>query len=338
MDKEVAKLVITTGSFTTTVQRYGYRTTNWNFVYVTNLDLRQILGETIYDNHDKFMVNIMPYGNLASTELTTATLTGMNLINSTAQGKQAGGAVPILGMLNSYSILTGEIYSRRNYIMIKPTDTNLNLTFQVTANDGALATLSFWTFLFTFTPIKDIIYKNPYNYLHTLEQANFALSTQILTAGSTTQYGTMNANKNLFTFANINMRQIIGSLWNKYDKFNLIVNTLSVMPLSSTTTNQRRILYQMSGLQFINSLALTNPAQMPLTTTSFTPIFQTNGQNVVNGDIVDNPCNITTFRKPESENVSLTFQIYSAATSAINSSAFADSFFTFSVVGVKNNV
>lgn len=338
MDKEVAKLTITTGSFTTTVQKYGYRSSGWDLVYVTNLDLRQVLGETLYDNYDKYLVNIMPYGNATSYEITTMYLSGMNLINSTAQGKPVGGAVPILGSMNNWNSLQNRANnstSLRNFIMIKPVNTSLNLTFQTVPNDGALAVIGVWTFMFTFTPIKDIIYKNPYNYLHGLEQANFALSTQLLTAGATTRYGTMNANKSLFTFYNLNMRQIIGSLWDKYEKFNLIVNNMSMMPLGATSGNQRRVYYLITGLQFINTTSLTNPANNPFYDATFTPIWVTALQNQVNGDMVDSPCNITTFRKPESENVSLSFSVFSGSSAGFPSSGFGDSFITFSVVGVK---
>lgn len=341
MDSEVAKLVITTSNFTTTQQRYGYRTTNWDYVYVTNLDLRQILGETIYNNYDKFQVNIMPFGNQQAGELTTVYLEGMNLINSTYQGQPVGGSIPILGLANSYSInmnTFNDLPSRRNFTMIKPIDTNLNLTFRVAYNDGTPAAVSVWTYMFTFTPIKDIIYKNPYNNLHTLEQANFMLSTQLLTAGSTTEFGTMNANQNNFTFFNINMRQILGTLWDKYEKFNLITNCQVGVPTGSTSGNQRRTFYQMSGLQFINSMALTNPAQNPSQSVAYTPIFVCSGQNIMNADVNDSPCNIVTFRKPESENVSLNFQIGNCSTGGLVTTSYGRTIITFSVVGVKNNI
>jgi hypothetical protein len=338
MNREVAKLVITTSNFTTTIQKYGYRTTNWDVVYVTNLNLSQILGETIYSNYDKFQVNIMPFGNQQVGELTTVYLEGMNLINSTYQGQPVGNSVPILGLANSYSInmnSVNDLPSIRNFTMIKPIDTNLNLTFRVAYNDGTPAALSAWTYMLTFTPIKDVIYKNPYNSLHTLEQANFMLSTQLLTAGSTTQFGTMNAGQNNFTFFNINMRQILGSLWDKYEKFNLITNCQVGIPTASTSGNARRTFYQISGLQFINSTTLSNPTQNPSLSVAYTPIFVNSGQNVMNGDVSDSPCNIVTFRKPESENVNLNFQIGNCSTGGLVTTTFGRTIITFSIVGVN---
>jgi hypothetical protein len=94
--------------------------------------------------------------------------------------------------------------------MIKPDTNNVQLTLEWVDETGATATMVPRVYFLAFVPIDDTkIYQNPYVMLYQNEQVNFTLSTKILSAGATNEYGTLNANRTVATFTNINMRQII---------------------------------------------------------------------------------------------------------------------------------
>jgi hypothetical protein len=337
MNKEVAKLFLNGSSLTTTQTALGIRTADFRS-FTFYVDLRQVLGETLFTKYDKFKVFIWEQSNAAATNLCTAYVGGLNIVNNAYNGIQTGSLNAFSSQIaGSNSLGTDSIEkpgNLREHVMIKPNDSNIQLNFQYINDDGSTSNLSQPVFFLTFIPFEDRIYPNPYNYLYQNEQANFTLTTQILTAGGTNQFGTSNAVKSLFTFTNLNMRHIIGTMWDKYDKFNLIFRNVGMGQSATVLSgNQRRQFFVMSGLQFINATIQTSQILMGQVAT---PFMVLNSANTADANYFDIPTGIVSFRKPESENVSLTFQLWTVSSGVpLTGGSASDWSLTFAVVGVK---
>jgi hypothetical protein len=339
MDTEVAKLWLNPSVLTTTTTNVGVRDATFrNCTYF--VDLRETLGETLYTKYDTFKVLITyPLAGIGS-ELNTIFVEGLNLVNASYQGKTASTNIAISNQ-SSVSAATpaniGKQTQTREFIMIKPDSNKIALTFNLVADNGATSTITGPSFFLTFAPIKkDVIYKNPWNLLYQNEQANFTLSTRILSAGATNDFGTMNATMTTFTFTNVNMRRIIGTLWDKYDKFNLICASYGTGSVATSLSGNQRIQwFQISGLQFINTLSVLN-TNMLSQGYATTPIFQPANASTADAESFANPIGATTFRKPESETVDLTFQLWSQNNSGTVLNSQMNHFtLSFIVVGVK---
>ena len=83
------------------------------------------------------------------------------------------------------------------------------------------------------------------------------LKTNVLPMdGTTNAYGTSNAMNTSFTWTNINLRTLLGDMFDKYDRFLLLLQNISNASPSATpgaAVDDRAILINMSGLSFINS-------------------------------------------------------------------------------------
>lgn len=341
MQSEVAKLWLNTGSLTTSQGTTGI--TSANFMTVTfNLDLRIVLGEAMFQKYTAFKMYYADTFIQIGSTLGMATLfqNGLNLINASYQGQSAGFQTAIMEQniaLNpTVRDYLGGPSNLREFIMIKPDDRNIQLTLQWIDEAGGTANIVRRPHFLAFVPYVDNkIYKNP-NQLYQNEQVNFTLSTLILTTGSTTSFGTCNANRTIFTFTNINMRNILGTLFDKYEKFNLIVNNvgLSAAALPSVAAN-RKMWWEIEGLQFINSLKVTTGYTQG---NAFTSVF--NYQTSSRGDCQfnDAPMSVTTFRKPESENVNLSFYVWTSSNGGelLTTGPIGQQTFTFIVVGVPS--
>jgi len=338
MDQEVAKLWLNTGSLTTTQSQTGI--TSANFMSQTfNFDLRLVLGETLWTKYKFFKMYINDTFQTATLSMATLYQDGLPLVNASYQGLKAGylTAIDEYNLAQNVNIQAnqGRPSNTRTFMMIKPDTNNVQLTLQYISENGATATVTRRTWFLCFVPYIENIYKNPYNMLYTFEQVNFTLSTVILTAGSSNQYGTCNTNRTIYTFSNVNMRQILGTLYEKYEKFNLIVNTMgySAAAQPSTATN-RRMWVEIDGLQFVNTLRVTTGYKQG---SAFSPCWFINAANQSDAQTNDPPMSITTFRKPESENVDLTFTVWASTNGGelMTVGPLGQQVFTFSVVGVK---
>jgi hypothetical protein len=219
--------------------------------------------------------------------------------------------------------------------MIKPDANNVQLTLEWIDEAGTTtATTLQRVYFLAFVPIDDTkMYRSPYTMLYQNEQVNFTLSTKILTAGGTNEYGTLNANRTVATFTNINMRHILGTLWDKYTKFNLVFNSIGMAANATPTGITRRMWWAVEGLQFINTLRVTTGYTQGQ---AFSPQFFYQTANQADAEYCEAPMSITTFRKPESENVDLTFTTW-ATNNGGNLASFSIGLttFTISVIGVK---
>jgi hypothetical protein len=344
MDQEVAKLWLNGRDLSTTQSQIGIiNSTETEYTFF--VDLRLVLGETMFQKYEAYKV-YFGFLNLAIGGLPPNILTmfvnGLNLIPASYQGNPAGfnTAVDITSQTVQFidSInLEGKNANIQEFVMIKPNDSKVELNISFIRDDALLPNLNPHTFFLTFVPFqKDKIYKNPFNQLYQNELANFTLTTQILSAGATNEYGTMNSTFTNFTFTNVNMRRIIGTMWDKYDKFNLVCSSVGIGSTTTTmSSNVRFMFFQIQGLQFINCLSTTS-SQTFSQSVAYTPIFRYVFVNKSDSDTFSVPEGLISFRKPESENVDLAFQLYTANLGGSPLNVQMNQFsLTFTVVGIK---
>jgi len=346
MNQEVAKLWLYPTPLTTSLSPVGFRnSTNTEYTFI--VDLRLVLGESMFQKYEAFKVYfgfVIP-GIGSSANILTVSVNGLNLIPASYQGKPAGfnTAVDIysqtVSMNDSFSV-GGKNANIQEFVMIKPNDAKIALNISFVRDDAAVPTLSQGAFFLTFAPFqKDKIYKNPFNYLYQNELANFTLTTQILSAGATNAFGTMNSTFTQFTFTNVNMRRIIGTMWDKYNKFNLVCANIGVGNTATTlSANQRFMFFQIQGLQFINCLSTYSVpgAQGYTPSVAYTPIFKYATASSADSDSFAVPDSLMSFRKPESENVDLAFQLFTVNLGGTILNLQMNQFsLTFTVVGIK---
>ena len=87
------------------------------------------------------------------------------------------------------------------------------------------------------------------------EIACLVLKTNVLpTNGTTNSYGTGNTTLSSFTWTNINLRTLLGDMFDKYDRFLLLLQNISQsLAAAISSGDDRCILINMSGLSFVNS-------------------------------------------------------------------------------------
>jgi hypothetical protein len=343
MDQEVAKLWLYGANLSTTQSQIGIRNST-NTEYTFFVDLRLVLGETMFQKYEAFKV-YFGFINLSAgstANILTMFVNGLNLIPASYQGNPAGfnTAVDIqsqtVQMIDPFSV-GAKNTNTQEFVMIKPNEAKVPLTISFARDDASVPTLTQAVFFLTFVPFqKDKIYKNPFNYLYQNELANFTLTTQILSAGATNEYGTMNSTFTNFTFTNVNMRRIIGTLWDKYDKFNLVCANVGIGNTGTTLSQaQRFMFFQIQGLQFINCLSTTTSSSFSQSV-AYMPIFRYQTASSAESDSFAVPDSLISFRKPESENVDLAFQLFTVNNGGIALNLQMNQFsLTFTVVGIK---
>ena len=86
-----------------------------------------------------------------------------------------------------------------------------------------------------------------------LENAALVLRTSDLTANSTTNVGTCDQYRTNFTWNNINLRTLLGGMYDKYERFNICLNTVSTSNIAVTpgvTDDDRIVQIYLGGLRF----------------------------------------------------------------------------------------
>jgi hypothetical protein len=343
MNQEVAKLWLYGANLGTTISQIGIRNST-NTEYTFFVDLRLVLGESMFQKYEAFKVYFGFFNPAAGSvaNFNTMFVNGINLIQASYQGKQAGFNTAVDFFSQTQSLTDSINFGGKNaniqeFVMIKPDNAKVELTISFLRDDAGIPTLSQAVFFLTFAPFqKDKIYKNPFNYLYQNELANFTLTTQILSAGATNAFGTMNSTFTTFTFTNVNMRRIIGTMWDKYDKFNLVCLNVGVGSTATTiSSNQRFMFFQIQGLQFINCLSTTTTSSFSQSV-AYTPIFRYISASTSDSDTFAVPESLISFRKPESENVDLAFQLFSINNGGTALNLQMNQFsLTFAVVGIK---
>jgi hypothetical protein len=169
--------------------------------------------------------------------------------------------------------------------------------------------------------------------------SKLVLFSSVLTAGSTTSFGTMNTLGTEMSFSSISMKNVLGELYDQYDTFNIILNSVTV-PQSPATygavgLNFNNIMLYMGGLAFKTSNTYSN-----ITKTSQTQAMVGNFQIptwVVNGPgtvlyFNDTFCN--TFGKFEDYiNITLSLRTPTGALQ-VPAGLYPQMVYNFTIVGV----
>ena len=87
------------------------------------------------------------------------------------------------------------------------------------------------------------------------ELACLVLKTNVLTTnGTTNAFGSGNSTLTSFTWTNINLRILLGDMFDKYDRYLLLLQNISQSNAGAiATSDDKAILINMNGLSFVNS-------------------------------------------------------------------------------------
>jgi hypothetical protein len=88
-----------------------------------------------------------------------------------------------------------------------------------------------------------------------LQMASLVLrSSDLGTAGTSSQYGSSDVKRLTQTWNNINLRTLLGDMYDKYDLFNICLNTITTAQAAAigSSTDDRNVIVKLSGLPFIN--------------------------------------------------------------------------------------
>lgn len=182
-----------------------------------------------------------------------------------------------------------------------------------------------------------------------IENANLVLrSADLPIYPGTKSIGKVNdANYTSSTWYNINLRSILGTMYDKYDKFNISLNSVSSGNGDdglTTNPDDRNAIIYMSGLNFINnsySVATGhNTGSCALGTIQFVP---SGGPGVVGTSVTGttttqyfNGDNYNTFGKT-CDNVNITIYFESVSTTDfINPWKFPECVYFFKIYGISN--
>jgi hypothetical protein len=91
--------------------------------------------------------------------------------------------------------------------------------------------------------------------IYEVEKASLYINPWGLTT-TETNLGVRDTNYTTFTLKNIDLRQVCRSMWDKYDRFNIFLTTVTWHVGVGNATNSAFII-QMEGFDFINQLSLT---------------------------------------------------------------------------------
>ena len=166
--------------------------------------------------------------------------------------------------------------------------------------------------------------------------SKLVLFSSVLTPGSTTTFGTMNALGTEMTFSSISMKNVLGELYDQYDTFNLILNSVTI-PASALTYgvgNNTNIMLFMGGLAFKTSNTysnITKTSQIQSLVGNFQlPLWAPNSSAI----LYFNDTFVNTFGKYE-DYIDITFSLKTpSGTSQVPTNLYPQMVYNFTIVGV----
>jgi hypothetical protein len=170
-----------------------------------------------------------------------------------------------------------------------------------------------------------------------LRNASLVLKGSDLTAGSYTQYGYMDANRTTMTWNNINLRTLLGDMYDQYDYFNLCLNTIATAQAGAIDTvdkNNLNLYLKISGLPWSNQTYNVKNGSNNSSTVMGTFYFTSN--SAISQYYYSN--NIATFGKNQDIcNITIEFiRISDDAKPNPATSAFPICIFIFDIIGIPN--
>ena len=167
------------------------------------------------------------------------------------------------------------------------------------------------------------------------QSAVLTLENYYLTANVVNNLGTINGSKSNMSWSNINLRTLLGDMWDKYEYFNLSLTEISTAPSPSSNAPSGSTITQniyITGLPFINA---TYDTQLKLNTNKC--LLTTFNFGTANNPATKlyNGTNNIIFRK-EQEQCDITIYYNSIGTSTIPLTvSFPNTTFIFNIQGVQ---
>jgi hypothetical protein len=163
------------------------------------------------------------------------------------------------------------------------------------------------------------------------------LKTSDLTANASTNIGTCDQYRTTFTWNNINLRMLLGDMYDQYDYFNILLtlasSTLSNAAAGAGTAEDRQVYVKMSGLPFINQCYNQATGNNGIFTTITTLSISTG--TATSQQYYNNTANVCTFNKDQDQcNITISFFRVSDDTKPILTASWPQFAFFFSIVGI----
>jgi hypothetical protein len=168
------------------------------------------------------------------------------------------------------------------------------------------------------------------------------LRTADLTNALTPNVGTCDFSKANFTWNNINLRTLLGNMYDKYDKFNICLNTVTTANVTAgtipgTAPDDRIVQIYLNGLPFLNQTydvvrggntnnCVIGTFNFPSAAGSVTQYFYSS--NIATFDKRQNMLNINIFYNRVKIDGAGTYNISN------NANAFPDMIFIFDIFGI----
>ena len=166
------------------------------------------------------------------------------------------------------------------------------------------------------------------------ETASLVLKSGDLTVNASTTTGTANANKTQLTWNNINLRVLLGEMYDKFDRFNLCLNTIATCQADNalgTVADDRCTYITIAGLPWTNNTYNQKSNANTLETVIASCVWVANGQTTqyYYGN------NVATFGKNQ-DICNITITLRKIVNDALPNSVpvFPNTIFVFDIMGV----
>jgi hypothetical protein len=308
-----------------------------------DFDIRN-LCKLFWDKHQDFEIQMAmtslrgPGTNAGDVRIVPIQMSGLNFVNNgTKQSNATSGLIlntenAILGAL-ALTISTSSYIVDLAYpvapVQFKKDRDNVPLTIAFRNSENTGPTIVSLTA--TGMPNFQIgFFVKP---IYEVEKASLFITPFGLTT-TETNLGVRDTNYTTFTLKNINLRQVCRSMWDKYDRFNIFLTSMTSHAAVGNATNAAFII-QMEGLDLINQLSLTasNRQTQVATLGSFygspTPTTDVRTTGMMAS------C-VTTFFKTK-DIVDLKFSAIPLGTTAFSSMSPLHANFNFTIVGVPKD-
>jgi len=170
--------------------------------------------------------------------------------------------------------------------------------------------------------------------------ASLVLRTGDLTAGSQTNVGICDTNLLSFTWSNINMRTLLGTMYDQYDTFNLCLSSITTSLATAgigSTASDRTLVINVGGLPFINNTYDTGLKHNVTTTVlgTFTFVPSNTASNFFYSS------NVASFAKnTDVVNISINYSrvsLFNGSYNVVTLNPFPDVVFIFDIFGIPKD-
>jgi len=149
------------------------------------------------------------------------------------------------------------------------------------------------------------------------------------------QRGTINGSNFRMTWNNVNLRLLLGPMYEKYDLFNLVLKTVSMGNIGGAKVganlDSNNVLLNISGLPFINQTYDVYGGIRQIATLG---TFQVASSTFTNKDYFDNVA-LTFGKSQDSCNITINYtKANDNAEPDVSFLAFGDAVFIFSIIGI----